>query len=125
MEIPPNETEISLISVGSQIEGKVFFQKMVRIYGSVQGEVIGMPKSHLVFKESSSVEGAISGDTITVEGFVRGTITASQRIHIKPSARIFGELQAPIVKIEPGAFVEGRVQAAKLTASLAADTISP
>ena len=50
----------------------------------------------------------IDGDTIWIEGFVRGDIRARTRIVLSRTARVIGNLEGPFIEIQPGAYFEGR-----------------
>jgi cytoskeletal protein CcmA (bactofilin family) len=58
-------------------------------------------------------EGAVHGDLhaaeIIVRGEVRGDLFASERIRLEAGARVFGDLYAPRVGLEPGAQLRGRL----------------
>ena len=57
------------------------------------------------------VEGSIRARTARVipEAIVVGDIVARERIDVAAGARVIGDLRAPVVEIEAGAAVEGRV----------------
>jgi len=51
---------------------------------------------------------------VSIDGTVRGTILAREKIEIHPHGRVFGKIQAPILKIEEGAHFEGEVASAEV-----------
>jgi len=67
--------------------------------------------------QGSKVSGKLSFDgparidgktaSIVVAGKVSGDITASQRIEIRPSAKVVGNLTAPVLVVHEGAVFEG------------------
>lgn len=57
--------------------------------------------------QSALVTAKIKAASVVVAGTVSGEITATQRIEIRPSAKISGNLAAPIVVMHEGAMFEG------------------
>ena len=109
------ETEINLISEGSRLEGRIQLDSVTRVHGTLIGEVRAPEGSTLVLAETGVIEGTIQGDTVLVDGFVRGDIAASRKIRISGSGRVIGNLRAPSVEIEFGAHFEGKALSGKLT----------
>ncbi len=104
------ETRINIISEGTQIEGEVTFDHSIRIHGTLKGNVKAKEGSSLILGESAVVEGDIQADTIFINGYVKGNIQALTKIQISGTGRVIGNVCAPTVNIEFGAFFEGRCQ---------------
>jgi len=90
---------------GSKVTGKLSFDSPARIDGHVDGEIIA--KDGLIIGESAVVTAQIKAASIVVAGKVSGDLTASQRIEIRPSAKVLGNLTAPILVVHEGAVFEG------------------
>jgi cytoskeletal protein CcmA (bactofilin family) len=90
---------------GSKISGKLSFDGPTRIDGHVDGEISA--KDGLTIGESAVVTAQIRAASIIVAGKVSGDITAAQRIEIRPSAKVIGNLTAPILVVHEGALFEG------------------
>ncbi len=90
---------------GSRISGKLSFDGAARIDGQVDGEIIA--KESLVIGETAVIAAQINAASVTVAGKVSGDITATQRLEIRPSARVVGNLASPILVIHEGATFEG------------------
>jgi cytoskeletal protein CcmA (bactofilin family) len=103
-----HETAINMISEGTRLEGRFVFDQMCRVHGTLHGEVSARPGSTLILSETSLVEGTIHGDTVMVDGFVRGDIIARTRVVVSPSGRVVGNIRTPSLKLEFGAHFEGR-----------------
>ena len=102
------ESEINIISTHSKIEGKVTFDRITRIHGTIIGDIEMKSGSHLVLMETSVVEGNISADHVSVEGFVKGNIRARTEVILAPNARVFGNVRAPSVRIAAGSLFDGK-----------------
>jgi len=90
---------------GTRISGKLSFDGPARIDGEVDGEIVA--KDSLAVGETAIVTAQIKAASIVVAGKVSGDITASQRIEIRPSARVAGNLATPLLMIQEGALFEG------------------
>lgn len=90
---------------GSRISGKLSFDGPTRIDGQVDGEITG--KDSLTIGESAVVTAQIRAAAIIVAGKVSGDLIASNRIEIRPSAKVIGNLTAPVLVVHEGALFEG------------------
>ena len=90
---------------GSKISGKLTFDGPARIDGEVDGEIIA--KDSINIGETAVVTAQIKAASIVVAGKVSGDITGSQKIEIRPSAKVVGNLAAPLLVIHEGALFEG------------------
>jgi len=90
---------------GSKISGKLNFDGPTRIDGQVDGEISA--KDSLTIGESAIVTAQIKAALIVVAGKVSGDLIAANRIEIRPSAKVVGNLTAPTLVIHEGAVFEG------------------
>ena len=90
---------------GSKLVGKISFEGPARIDGEVDGEISA--KDSLVIGENAVVTAQIRAASVSVAGKVSGDITASQRIEIRPSAKVNGNITAPVLVVHEGALFEG------------------
>jgi len=93
------------LDAGSKISGKLSFDGPIRIDGQVDGEIVG--KDSITIGESAVVTAQIKAASIVVAGKVSGDITAIQRIEIRPSAKVMGNLTSPVLVVHEGALFEG------------------
>ena len=92
----------------TEISGDVKFKESVRIDGVLKGKVL--TGNGLIVGESCEVEADIDVVTIAVNGRVKGSIKAKERIEIFSKGRVIGSLSAPKLIIEEGAFFQGSCQ---------------
>ena len=90
---------------GSKITGKVVFEGAARIEGEVDGEINA--KDSLVIGESAVITAQIRAASVSVAGKVSGDIVATQRIEIRPNAKVSGNITAPVLVVHEGAQFEG------------------
>jgi cytoskeletal protein CcmA (bactofilin family) len=107
------ETEITLISENSKIEGRVLVERSARIHGTIIGELDAAAGSQVVLAETGVIEGNIRGDQLWIEGFVRGDITATTRVVISSTGRVIGNVVTPSLKMDFGGYFEGQCKAIK------------
>ncbi len=93
------------IGKGMQVEGKLTFEKTVRIDGSFKGEIEST--GTLVVGEGAFVEADIKVDTAVITGEVKGTLEASSRVELQAPAKLFGELKTPNLIIGEGTVFDG------------------
>lgn len=105
---PIEEAAINIIAEGTRLEGKIVLDMISRINGVLVGEVHGKPGSKLILTETAIVEGDIFADHLIVDGFVRGNIVSRGKVSVSRTGRVVGNIQAPIVELEFGAYFEGR-----------------
>lgn len=105
---PLHEASLNLISESTRIEGKVVFDQVSRFHGTLIGEARARDGSTLILCESSVVEGDVHADTLLVDGYVHGNIRAKTRVVISGSGRVVGDIETPSLKLEFGAYFEGR-----------------
>lgn len=66
--------------------------------------------NHVTITESGFVDGDIHGSTILVEGRVNGNLVGGERIVIRRSGVVHGNVSAPRVDVERGASFQGSVE---------------
>jgi cytoskeletal protein CcmA (bactofilin family) len=93
------------LSNGSRLEGEIYFESLTIIDGYIEGELT--TNSGLFIGESAEVNAAIRAESIVIAGKVRGSITASGRIELCPTAKVSGSLTATALLIHEGAWLEG------------------
>jgi cytoskeletal protein CcmA (bactofilin family) len=89
---------------GTRITGKLRFDGHARIDGHVDGEIDG---KEITIGESANVSAQIRAESVVVCGVVKGEIMASQRIEIRDTAKVAGNISAPKLIVQEGAEFEG------------------
>jgi cytoskeletal protein CcmA (bactofilin family) len=105
------ETPIKIsgfIDRDTEITGEIKFKENFRIDGVFKGKILS--GNGLIIGESGEVEADIDVITIAVNGRVKGTIKAKERIEIFAKGRVIGSVAAPKLIIEDGAFFQGSCQ---------------
>ncbi|MGH7383702.1 MAG: bactofilin family protein [Candidatus Rokuibacteriota bacterium] len=95
----------AFLDEGSEIEGKYTFSGTVLLNGKFQGE-IASPDT-LIIGERGVVNGTVRAGTLVVNGELVGDVHASERVELAGKARVFGDLESPVVVLEEGVIFEG------------------
>jgi cytoskeletal protein CcmA (bactofilin family) len=95
--------EVSSISSGLSIIGKIVGHGAVTIFGHVEGE---LHASTVVIAEGAQMEGEVVAEELTIGGHVKGTIHAN-RVKLDGTAVVEGDIFHRTLAIEENARFEG------------------
>ena len=95
--------EVSSISAGMTIVGKITGEGTVKVFGRIEGE---LRASTVEIAPGAEVEGDIVADDLSVGGRVKGTIHAN-RVKLNGSASVEGDIFHRSLSIEENARFEG------------------
>lgn len=95
--------EVSSISAGLSIIGKIVGHGAVTIFGHVDGEVRA---STVVIADGAKVEGDVFAEELTIGGQVKGTLHA-KRVKLNSTAVVEGDIFHQTLAIEENARFEG------------------
>lgn len=76
------------------------------IHGRIEGEVISNQAINI--SETAFIKGPISGEIVTIAGKVRGSITATGKLEILPTGKVFGSITSKDISIRSGAIFVGK-----------------
>jgi cytoskeletal protein CcmA (bactofilin family) len=107
MKKEKNADRIStFIGSDASFDGCINFKGTIRIDGRVKGN-ISSNGGTVVVGEKGVVNAEMSVNVAVVMGAVNGTIVAKERIEVYPPGHLGGDIQSPIVSIEPGGIFNG------------------
>ena len=98
--------EVTIISSGVVIEGKVSSNGNVRVDGIVKGDITA--QGNLTVGEHGSIQGQLTGETVSIGGKVDGTVNAKEKLVLETKAVLKGDLITKILVVEAGAIFEGK-----------------
>ncbi len=93
------------IDRGSHFSGDLTFEETFRIDGRFEGTI--RSGSELILGDSAEVTAEIEVGRLSVNGHLRGSVKAFERVELLARSRVYADLSAPILKIEEGAFFQG------------------
>jgi cytoskeletal protein CcmA (bactofilin family) len=98
----------SIIGPSITITGDISAGEPLTIAGRVDG-TISIVEHSLTIDDAGRVNADVQADTVIVSGRVTGSFLATSRIAIRATAIIDGDLSAPLIKVEDGAQLRGKV----------------
>lgn len=98
-------TSVNLIGNGTTIIGDITSGGDVRIDGLLKGNIVISGK--FVLGASGIVEGNITSVNADLSGEVKGTVSISEVLSLKSTAKIAGDIVTSKLIIEPGALFTG------------------
>ena len=106
MKTKPEGTSLNgFLDKGSHLQGELSFEETFRIDGKFEGKILS--GSELILGDSAEVTGEIEVGRLSVNGVLKGTVRARERIELHARARVEANLTTPVLKIEEGARFEG------------------
>src|SRR5207245_2479946 len=101
----------ALIDEGSEIEGKYTFQGTVMLNGKFSGEIAS--SDSLIIGEKGSVNATVRAGIVLINGEVIGNVFATERVELRGTARVYGDIEAPVIVVEEGVLFAGHCKNTK------------
>ncbi len=117
--------EITIISHGVKVEGKVSSNGSIRLDGTIQGDIDC--QGNVTIGESGEVFGKVNGQSITIGGKVEGIINAKEKLMLEAKANLKGDVFTKILVVEAGARFDGKsnMGESRATTSVSPETSKP
>src|SRR5687768_14625093 len=103
------------IDEASEIEGKYTFSGTVMLNGKFTGEINS--NDTLIIGDKGVINATIRAGVVLVNGEVVGNILATDRVELRGTARVFGDVEAPVIVVEEGVLFEGHCRMTKSRSS--------
>jgi len=98
----------SFLGKNVKFEGDLKFSGAIRIEGHVKGNISG--EGTLIIDIAGKVESDIVVSNVINYGKIHGNIIAEEKIDLRASGIVFGNIKAPVIEIEEGATFQGNCQ---------------
>jgi len=99
----PSKDQVSAISSGITVVGRIFGEGTVEVFGRIEGE---LRASTVSIQEGAQVEGDVVAEDLMVAGQVKGTIHANH-VKLNSTALVEGDIFHRLLSIEENARFEG------------------
>jgi len=119
--------EVAVIGRSIRIDGDLQGEEDLRIEGDVNGTV-RLYNNTLTIGAEGKMRADVYAKSVIVDGEMEGDLFSSERVAIRKSATVLGNITAPRVSLEDGAKFKGSIemdQAAVKSAVAIADTAAP
>jgi cytoskeletal protein CcmA (bactofilin family) len=93
--------EVSILSAGVKIEGRIYSDGNMRVDGTVNGDIT--VNGNLTLGEQSVVKGDIQARNITASGKIEGSVKASEKFILESGSSLKGDLLTKVLVVEEGA----------------------
>lgn len=109
--------DITIISNGVKVEGKVSSNGSIRLDGTIQGDI--SCQGNVTIGDQGEVFGKVDGQIITIGGKVEGMINAKEKLILESKADLKGDVFTKILVVEAGARFDGKSNMGQSTGSSA------
>lgn len=96
----------NVLSSDVEIKGTVKFTNDLVVDGRIEGEI--QSDGNLTVGENARLKAEIKTGTVVVYGKVHGNIIANDKVELKATAEVVGDIKAKTLSIEPGAIFVGK-----------------
>jgi cytoskeletal protein CcmA (bactofilin family) len=101
----------AFLDEGSEMEGRYTCTGTVVIDAKFKGEITS--RDTLIIGDQGIVHATVETGSLVVRGALVGNVTATARVELKRSARVTGDIEAPVVVMEEGAVHDGHCRMTK------------
>jgi cytoskeletal protein CcmA (bactofilin family) len=107
----PCNTIDTLVGARTELKGDLTFTGGLRIDGKLKGNVTakGDGNSTLILSENALIIGNVTVPHIIINGTIKGTVRAAERIELQPKAEISGDVYYKVMEMALGASINGNL----------------
>lgn len=102
-----SRSPFTIVAADNRLEGTVYGAGDVQVEGEIDGAVD--TTSGCFVADKATIRGTVNAARVTIAGTVVGDISASERIELKPSAKVQGNMTSARILINDGAVFDGQV----------------
>ncbi|MCP9445968.1 MAG: polymer-forming cytoskeletal protein [Nitrospira sp.] len=101
----PNGESFTILGKDVAFKGIAHFEGVVQLDCRFEGDI--HTTGTIVLGERAVVRGTLNVGTLICSGTIKGTITASQKLHLLKQAVLIGDIHTPVFLMEEGAYFKG------------------
>ena len=101
----PGQSSETIIGSDASFKGEISFEGSLRIDGKFDGKMNS--KGRLSIGKGALVSGEMTVSTASIDGTLRGNVTATERVELAASAQVTGDVRAPRLVVAEGATLVG------------------
>ena len=101
------DKDIQMLGPQVALEGTLVFEGTLFMNGHIKGSIESR-EGTIIVGEKAVIHADIIVRNATINGEVKGTLRATDRIELHPPARVYGDIDAPDVLIDAGVIFEGK-----------------
>ncbi len=119
----PKSGEFAHIGKSVVIKGELSGSEDLYVDGQVEG-TIELRNNNLIVGPNGNVKANVSAKGVVVQGKVDGTLSATERVELRKSAVVNGDVITQRISMEEGAFFKGKIDIQKEPGKAAAPVAS-
>lgn len=104
----PLSNDLAQIGKSVVIKGEVSGSEDLYVDGQVEGS-IALKGNSLTVGPNGQIKASVESRVIVVQGKVEGNVQASDRVELRKSAVVTGDISTQRISIEEGAYLKGKV----------------
>ena len=101
----------AFIDEASEMEGRFTFSGTVMLNGKFKGEISS--NDTLIVGDKAVINATIRAGIILISGEVVGNVHGKDRVELRGTARVYGDIEAPVVVVEEGVLFHGHCRMTK------------
>jgi len=109
-----NMGQTAIIGQSIHIKGELTGNEDLTIDGTVEGN-IELKENNLTIGQNGNIKADINAKTVTITGEVQGNVNAEEKVEIRETGKLRGNIVAPRIVIADGAFFKGSVEMERKT----------
>jgi cytoskeletal protein CcmA (bactofilin family) len=98
----------TVLGSDATFKGDLSFDSAAKVQGRVDGSI--KSKGLVLIADGSKCKASVTAAEVAVEGHVQGNVEATERVEVKKSGRISGDIVAARMTMADGAAIEGTVR---------------
>jgi cytoskeletal protein CcmA (bactofilin family) len=98
----------TVIGPDASFRGELSFDSSAKVLGRIEGSINAKGRIHLA--DGSTCKATVHAKEIAVEGAIEGNLEATDRVDVKPTGRINGDIVASRMIMAEGASINGHVK---------------
>jgi cytoskeletal protein CcmA (bactofilin family) len=119
----PNTGEFAHIGKSVVIKGELSGSEDLYVDGQVEG-TIELRGNSLIVGPNGKVKASVNAKGVVIQGKVDGKVQASERVELRKSAVVSGDVITQRIAIEEGAFFQGKIDVQREPGKAAAPAAS-
>ena len=104
-----SENLVMNLGKSMSIKGELSGSEDLTLYGQMEGS-IRLPDHTLTIGPDADIRAEISAKALVIMGTVTGNVTVADKVDIRSTGSLVGDLVSPRIAIEDGGSVRGKVQ---------------
>lgn len=98
----------TVLSADTHFKGTLSFEKSLKIEGGFDGEI--NTTGSLYIGKEAKVKAEIKVGAVYVDGSITGNVTAQEKVELRSSSRLIGDIKASKLVVEEGAALAGHCE---------------